>query len=31
MTTSKLNVNEVIDQARFTPFHWSILLWCLLI
>lgn len=31
MTTSKLNVNEVIDQAKFTPFHWSILLWCLLI
>ena len=31
MTPSKLNVNEVIDQARFIPFHWSILLWCLLI
>jgi len=31
MTTSKLNVNEIIDQAKFRPYHWSILLWCLLI
>lgn len=31
MTTSTVNVNAVIDQAKFTPFHWSILLWCLLI
>ncbi|KXO87429.1 MFS transporter [Acinetobacter venetianus] len=29
MTT--VNVNAVIDQAKFTPFHWTILLWCLLI
>ncbi|WHR57972.1 MFS transporter [Acinetobacter haemolyticus] len=31
MTTSTVNVNAVIDEAKFTPFHWSILLWCLLI
>ncbi len=31
MRTSTVNVNAVIDQAKFTPFHWSILLWCLLI
>lgn len=31
MTDSRLNVNAIIDQAKFTPFHWSILLWCLLI
>ncbi|MDQ8942671.1 MFS transporter [Acinetobacter soli] len=31
MTTSIVNVNAVIDQAKFTPFHWSILLWCLMI
>ncbi|WP_288382346.1 MFS transporter [uncultured Acinetobacter sp.] len=31
MTTSTVNVNAVIDQAKFTPFHWSILLWCLMI
>lgn len=31
MTTSKLNVNEIIDQAKFRSYHWSILLWCLLI
>lgn len=31
MATSTLNVNAIIDQAKFTPFHWSILLWCLLI
>ena len=29
MTT--VNVNAVIDQAKFTPFHWTILLCCLLI
>jgi len=31
MATSTLKVNKIIDQARFTSFHWSILLWCLLI
>lgn len=31
MTTSTVNVNAVIDEAKFTPFHWSILLWCLVI
>ncbi len=31
MKTPSLNVNTVIDQAKFTSFHWSVLLWCLLI
>lgn len=31
MKTHSLNVNTVIDQAKFTSFHWSVLLWCLLI
>lgn len=31
MTQEKLNINEVVDHAKFTPFHWSVLIWCLLI
>jgi AAHS family benzoate transporter-like MFS transporter len=26
-----LNINTVVDEAKFTPFHWSVLIWCLLI
>ena len=26
-----IDVNEVINNARFTPFHWKVLLWCTLI
>lgn len=26
-----VNVNEVIDKAKFTPFHFNVVLWCLLI
>ncbi|USZ15145.1 MFS transporter [Moraxella sp. FZLJ2107] len=26
-----INVNEVIDNARFQPFHWQVLFWCLLV
>lgn len=31
MDMSKVNINELIDKARFTPFHWKVLIWCLLI
>ncbi|MDO5650769.1 MAG: MFS transporter [Moraxella sp.] len=27
----QLNVNELIDHAKFTPLHWTILFWCTLI
>ena len=26
-----VNVNEVIDKAKFTPFHFNVVFWCLLI
>lgn len=26
-----IDVNGVIDNAKFTPFHWNVLLWCTLI
>ena len=31
MQTNKLNINSILDDAKFTPFHWSVLLWCLMI
>ena len=31
MQTNKLNINRIVDEAKFTPFHWGVLLWCLLI
>lgn len=31
MDASKVNINELIDKARFTSFHWKVLIWCLLI
>ena len=31
MKTNKLNINELVDQAKFTPFHWGVLIWCLLV
>lgn len=31
MTTNTVSVNEVIDQAKFAPFHLKIILWCLFI
>lgn len=31
MDTSKVNINDLIDKARFTSFHWKVLIWCLLI
>ncbi|KGT48146.1 MULTISPECIES: MFS transporter [Acinetobacter] len=31
MTVNIVNVNEVIDKAKFTPFHFNIVFWCLLI
>ena len=31
MTTGTLNVNQVIDEDKFTPFHFKVVFWCLLI
>ncbi len=31
MNAGKLNINTLIDEAKFTPFHWGVLFWCLLI
>ena len=31
MTAQKVSVNAVIDQAKFKPFHLTIVLWCLFI
>ena len=30
-TEHVVNVNDVIDNATFKPFHWQVLFWCLLI
>ncbi len=29
--TNKLNINTLVDEAKFTPFHWGVLIWCLMI
>ncbi|KMU98435.1 major facilitator transporter [Acinetobacter sp. VT 511] len=31
MTMNTVNVNEVIDKAKFTLFHFNVVFWCLLI
>ena len=31
MNTNPVNINTVVDEAKFTHFHWSVLIWCLLI
>lgn len=31
MDSQKVNINEVVDNAKFTPFHWQVLILCLLI
>ncbi|BCU64806.1 hypothetical protein F941_01575 [Acinetobacter bouvetii DSM 14964 = CIP 107468] len=31
MNTQQININSVIDEAKFTPFHWGVLIWCLII
>lgn len=31
MENAKLDINTVVDKARFTAFHWNVLIWCLLI
>ena len=31
MTTNTVNVNQVIDDAKFRPFHFKVVFWCLLI
>lgn len=30
MDSPTLNINRVIDEAKFAPFHWKVLFWCLL-
>lgn len=31
MTATIMNVNAVIDQAKFRPFHLMVILWCLFV
>lgn len=31
MNTQQLNVNSIVDEAKFSSFHWGVLIWCLLI
>ena len=31
MNTQQLNINSIVDEAKFSPFHWGVLIWCLLI
>lgn len=31
MYMGKVNINETIDNAKFSLFHWKVLVWCLLI
>lgn len=31
MDSQTLNINKIIDEAKFSPFHWKVLFWCLLI
>lgn len=30
-TPNLVNIDNLINNAKFTPFHWTVLLWCLLI
>lgn len=31
MENAHLDINTVVDKAKFTAFHWNVLIWCLLI
>ena len=31
MTTENLDINSIVDKAKFTPFHFNVVAWCLLI
>ncbi len=31
MTTETVDINSVVDNAKFTPFHFNVVAWCLLI
>ena len=31
MTTENVDINSVVDHAKFTPFHFNVVAWCLLI
>ncbi|KXZ70457.1 hypothetical protein AVENLUH13518_01830 [Acinetobacter venetianus] len=28
MYMEKVNINETIDNAKFSLFHWKVLVWC---
>ncbi len=29
MNTQQININSLVDDAKFSPFHWGVLIWCL--
>ena len=29
--STQIEIQQVVDEAKFRPFHWSVLLWCLII
>ena len=29
--STQIEIQKVVDEAKFRPFHWSVLLWCLII
>ena len=31
MNTEQININNIVDEAKFRPFNWGVLIWCLLI
>lgn len=31
MTATTVNVNAVVDEAKFKPFHLKIVLWCVFV
>ena len=31
MTAENLDISSVVDKAKFTPFHFNVVAWCLLI
>ena len=31
MQNQRININTLVDEAKFTPFHWGVLIWCLMI
>lgn len=31
LNRNTMNINNVVDEAKFRPFHWGVLMWCLFI